>query len=267
MTRLACPCYAPRMPGRVAGLFRYPVKGLGPQSLERVALATGRALPDDRRWALARVAGVADPGPVAWTPRGAFAQRHNTPALAAITTDYDTPTTALRLTAPDGTSRTGRLDTPAGRRMLTTFLADRLGLMAPSLRLVDARGAQGEPIAFTDMPEPLVSLIGLASVRDLERAVGTAVDPARLRANLWVDDLPAWHEFDWEGRTLRIGSAILRVVAPITRCAAIDAGATGTRDLPLLATLRQRFRHEECGVYAEVMHGGDVQIGDAIDRL
>ncbi|HJQ60476.1 MAG TPA: MOSC domain-containing protein, partial [Vineibacter sp.] len=150
---------------------------------------------------------------------------------------------------------------------LMAFLEARIGAAPGSLRIVEAVDDAGVPAAFADVPDPLLSIVGLASLRDLEQAVGAPVDAARLRANLWVGDLPAWHEFDWEGRHLRIGDAEVRVVAPITRCAAIDAGASGNRDLPLLATLERHFRHQECGVYAEVVRGGPIEVGYIVEVI
>lgn len=267
MTPPTCPCYAICMPARVAAIYRYPVKGLGAEPLQSVALSHGRALPDDRRWALARgTVGVEPPAP-GWAPKGAFVQCHNAPAMASISTGYEPTTTMIRLTAPDGSEVRGRLDTPSDHAALTAFLQAHAGAAARgTLRIIEAMDNQGGHIAFTDTHEPLVSILGLASVRGLESAVGVPVDARRFRANLWVDGLAAWHEFDWEGRTLRIGNAALRVVAPITRCAAIEAGTTGRRDLPLLAALERLLGHQDCGVYAQVIEPGDIRVGQEVLR-
>ena len=39
-------------PAQIAGIYRYPVKGLSPEPLPRVALAAGQTLPADRRYAI-----------------------------------------------------------------------------------------------------------------------------------------------------------------------------------------------------------------------
>jgi uncharacterized protein YcbX len=36
----------------LASLYRYPVKGLTPEPMQRVALAAGETLPFDRAWAI-----------------------------------------------------------------------------------------------------------------------------------------------------------------------------------------------------------------------
>ena len=39
-------------PAEITGLYRYPIKGLNPESLPRVALRAGETLPADRRYAI-----------------------------------------------------------------------------------------------------------------------------------------------------------------------------------------------------------------------
>ncbi len=76
---------------------------------------------------------------------------------------------------------------------------------------------------------------------------------------------PAWHEFDLVGQTLAIGDVRLKVVKRIVRCAAINVDPeTAARDLNIPRTLMRRFGHADCGVYAEVIAGGSIGIGDAI---
>ncbi len=48
---------------------------------------------------------------------------------------------------------------------------------------------------FSDVPEKCLSLINLASLRDLERVVRAPVDPRRFRANICFEGAPAWAEF------------------------------------------------------------------------
>ena len=39
-------------PAEIAGLYRYPVKGLSPEPLQQVALHIGQTFPADRRYAI-----------------------------------------------------------------------------------------------------------------------------------------------------------------------------------------------------------------------
>jgi uncharacterized protein YcbX len=64
---------------------------------------------------------------------------------------------------------------------------------------------------------------------------------------------------------LAIGDSRLKVVKRIVRCAAVNVDPqTAARDLDLPHTLMRRFGHADCGVYAEVIAGGNISVGDAI---
>jgi uncharacterized protein len=146
------------------------------------------------------------------------------------------------------------------------------------LRVVEAPGhafadARPKPNASTDK---YVSLINLASIRNLEAKLGIAVDPVRFRANVYFDGPPAWRELEWMERDLTLrpttGSlgdgARLRVVAPITRCAATEVNpATAKRDIPMVQQLMRHYGHNLMGVYAEVVEAGGIAIGDRLAAL
>jgi uncharacterized protein YcbX len=125
---------------------------------------------------------------------------------------------------------------------------------------VDARGE----FRFTDHPLGQVSIINLASVRDLSAKMGVEVDPLRFRGNLYVEGWPAWAENDWEGRELMVGWARATVFKPIVRCAAPDVDpATGVADLEITKALHANYGHLLCGVYVRMTTAGRVGLGDA----
>ena len=110
-----------------------------------------------------------------------------------------------------------------------------------------------------------MSLINLASIAALEHAMGAQVEPVRFRANVYFDGAPAWSELDWLERELAIGKARLRVVSGITRCGATQVNpATAVRDLDIVGALQRGFGHNLMGVYAEIVGGGEIAIGDPV---
>jgi MOSC domain-containing protein len=130
---------------------------------------------------------------------------------------------------------------------------------APGHAFADARR---KPNATTDK---YVSLINHASIAALEAAVGVPVDPVRFRANVYFDGASAWREHDWIDSEITLGAAQLRVLAPITRCAATQVNpVTAQRDLDIVAALGRAFGHLNMGVYAEVLAGGEIAVGDAL---
>jgi uncharacterized protein len=114
-----------------------------------------------------------------------------------------------------------------------------------------------------------VSIINLASVAELEPALGAPVHPLRFRGNLHVAGWPAWREFELLGREIAVGSAVrLKIVKRIVRCAATEvAPDTGIRDLAIPHTLMKTYGHADCGVYAEIVAGGVIATGDAVGVL
>jgi MOSC domain-containing protein YiiM len=49
------------------------------------------------------------------------------------------------------------------------------------------------------------------------------------------------------------------------RCAAVNVDPeTAARDLNIPQTLMRRLGHADCGIYAEVVAGGSIGVGDAI---
>ncbi|MFN7268927.1 MAG: MOSC domain-containing protein, partial [Cereibacter sp.] len=74
-----------------------------------------------------------------------------------------------------------------------------------------------------------------------------------------------WAEWDWIGRTLRIGQAELRIEERITRCRATSANPeTGRIDTDTLGGLDAAFGHQDFGLYAVVSRGGTIATGDTV---
>ena len=90
----------------------------------------------------------------------------------------------------------------------------------------------------------------------------------RFRGNVWLDGLAPFAEFDLVGREVRVGGAILRVRERITRCKATTVDpATGISDADTLGALAAGWGHQDFGVYAEVVEGGRVAVGDPAEAL
>ncbi len=252
----------------IAAIYRYPVKGLSAEPLARVALAPGECLPHDRRFAIALAATRFDPKRPEWLSKTHFVMLMRDEKLAQLNTRFDAQTGELTIAHAGGIAVQARLGEAEGCRAVSEFLADFLWpAVEGPLRLVEAPGhafadARKKPNATTDK---YVSLINRASIAVLEAAVGAPVDPFRFRANVYLDGAPAWSELDWIGSEIALGGAQLRVIAAITRCAATQVNpATAERDLDIVGALQRGFGHNLMGVYAEIVLGGDIAIGDGL---
>ena len=247
--------------GTIQSIYRYPVKGLSPQPLTQVTLAVGATLPADRTYAVENGPTGFDPAHPAYFPKQRFLMLMRNERLAALKSDYDETNHTLSIRHDDRVAARGDLRTAEGRAaieaFMATFCADEF--KGPPKVLA------GEGHSFSDVAKKVVSIINLASVAAVETAVGAPVDPLRFRANLYVAGWPAWHEFDLMGQEITAGTARLKVVKRIVRCAATNVDPqTGIRDMEIPSTLMRTFDHMDCGVYAEVVGAGGVRTGDAI---
>jgi len=188
--------------------------------------------------------------------------------LALLQTGFDAETGVLTIAENGRVLLRGRLTEPSGCRAIAEFCANFLGSgIDGPLRLVEAPGhafadARRKPNAATGQ---YVSLINYASIAALERAMDAAIDPIRFRANVYFHGAAAWREHDWTGAEIALGAARLRVVSPITRCAATQVNpTTAARDLEIPAALDRHFGHVNMGVYAEVISGGEIAVGGAL---
>ncbi len=255
----------------IAALYRYPVKGLSPQAEERLAVTAAAGLADDRRFALALGTTLFDPDDPRPLDKGHFLMLRRNEALAALSTRFDAGTLSIAAPRRDGrvADLVADLGTPGGRVAVEAFFDAYVGEASlGGTRLVEAAGHK-----FTDVSHlsptlmKAVSAVNLASVRDLARRSGSAIDPLRFRANIYLDGLPAWAELDWLDSDVAIGSAGFRCGRLTRRCAAIDVDpSTGLRDMNLPKALVSLYGHPYCGVYLEVVADGAFALGTDVVR-
>lgn len=252
------------MTARIDAIYRYPVKGLTPQPLERTMLSVGATLPADRLYAIENGPIGFDPAAPKYFPKQLFLMLMRNERLAALRTDYDEANHTLVIHWEGREAARGDLRRPEGRLAIEAFFSR---FMPDELR-GPPKVLFGQNHSFSDVAKKVVSIINLASVAAVETAAGAAVNPLRFRGNIYVAGWPAWHEFDLLNSEITIGGARLKAIKRIVRCAATDVDPdTGIRDLTIPRTLLDSFGHTDCGIYAEVTMGGDIAKGDAINPL
>lgn len=241
----------------LAHIWRHPIKGIGCEPLGSTSLQVDRPIPGDRSWAVLRD-GQTDTG--AWQKCATFLRGATGPGLMAI--DAVTTQNGYTLRHPDCAPLSFDPETGA------EALIDWLKPIWPAEKPAPVSLVKSPPEGMSDVPFPSISVLSMSSLAALSQAAGQPLDMRRFRGNFWLNGLGAFEEFDLVGRRLAIGSAILEVVEPNTRCRATEANPdTGTRDVQILDLLNTHWGHRDFGVYTRVVTPGEVSVGDAVAVL
>jgi len=246
--------------GTLTSIYRYPVKGLSPENLERARLTAGAYFPGDRLFAIENGPSGFDPATAVHQPKIKYLMLMRDERLATLRTRYEDETGTFSILHEGRNAVRADIATKEGRLAIEAFFRR---FMPHDLRGPPKVLAAPQRYRFTDSRSGFVSLINLATIAELETLIGAPVDPLRFRANLYLTGLPAWSEFDLVDREFTVGPVRLRGLERITRCDAINVDPdTGIRDLQIPATLMQNFNHMDCGIYARVIEGGEIASGD-----
>ena len=241
-----------------------PVKSMALVPLESVNLDLGGIL-DDRRFYLVN-------------SQGRLLTRRQVGKLAQLTASWDAETERLNIRFPGGSTleSSPELDAPAwtivwGRRVRGRAL---VGDWADALSEFC-----GQPVKLmmSDLPcqvfdEFPVSILSRASVERLSSEMGMSGDDClatdRFRPTLLLDGCQPHEEDGWMNRTLTLGDAVVRVLAPDPRCAIVNqdpiTGETDTDAVKSILDYRPNPLAAYFGVYGIVEKAGAVRVGDAV---
>jgi len=245
----------------VRQLCRYPVKGLSPDPLESVRLEPGETMPFDRAYAIENGPGRFDPQAPRHLPKINFLMLMRDERLAALETRFDPETQVLTILRDGKQVGRGDLSTKLGRQMIEQFIAGYMpGELKGAPRIVTAPGH-----SFSDVAEKCLHLVNLETVRELGKELGRDLDPLRFRANVYFEGLEPWAESRWLDRQIHVGGALLEVFSLTPRCAATDVDPdTATRDTSIPPDMLRMYGHNDLGLYAKVVEGGEINVGDEI---
>ena len=249
---------------KIQAIYRYPVKGLSPEPLARTQLEVMETLPADRLYAIENGPSGFEPAAPRHQPKQRYLMLMRNERLARLRTRFQDTSHTLTIEMEGREAARGDLRTSEGRAAIEAFLA---GFCAGELR-GPPRVLHAPGFSFSDVARKVVSIINLASVAAIEDVIGRPVHPLRFRGNVYVTGWPAWREFDFLGQEITVARGPrLRVIKRIVRCAATNVDPdTGIRDLSIPDTLMRSFGHADCGVYGEVVEGGEIAVGDELSQ-
>ena len=281
--------------GRVIEIWRYPVKSMQGESLQRATIGE-LGVPGDRGWALRdentlEIKGAKKfPGLMACKARYINEPDDNIPHVAitlpdgtTITSDAPELNTALsdylgaavtihpRRPATDLTHY--RRTVPLAEAELRDVLARIPEEKLPDLSIMPAHIIK-EIIEYTSprgtyfdaYPIHLLTTSWLAKLRQLNES--SRFEVPRFRPNIVIDGAEVgFAELGWCGKALRVGDATIACDAPTIRC---GMTTQATNDLPkdtqVLRTI-VKDSDQNVGAYATVSVEGAFKIGDAVEVI
>jgi uncharacterized protein YcbX len=224
-------------------------------------------LPDDRRFVFLEARG---------------GQCRTGPGLLVIESAWDPGTRRLALTLPDGRTAEAvvQVDLPDPidpaypyamvRGPFSELVSDHLGRpVRLAMSLQESHAVDVEP----------VTLLSLASIKVIEQHLGQPLGHERFRMSINLAGAEPFEEDSWYGERISVGSAVLRVIGPVARCAVTTyEPRTGRRDASTLKTLIQQraaiafptsgeMVKAPFGVYARVEVPGRIVRGQSVRVL
>jgi uncharacterized protein len=284
--------------GAVSQLWRYPVKSMAGEALER-AEVTPSGIVGDRLWAVRDV------------DKDCITGGKRLPALMSCSARFlaepeadavDDRVPPVAITLPDGTELVSsqpdvseRLSDFLGRKVLLSPrrpASDRVHYRAPRPTMADMRLQFGlgpdDPVPdFSMFPAAMLielarfatppgsyfdayplHILTTASLAELARRAPEAdVAPLRFRPNLLVDigEGGGFAEAGWCGGALRAGGVAARIEIPTVRCSMTTRAQPGLAADP--SVLRALVEHARrcAGVYAQVERPGSLRVGDPVE--
>ena len=120
--------------------------------------------------------------------------------------------------------------------------------------------------AYSDQSTPLISIASKASLDTFADATGTAPSNCRFRINIITDAHRGFAETDMIGQTFQCGKAQIKVQKAVGRCAAINVDPkTALRsNKDFVRLMKKKFGHSNLGVFAKIIKGGEIKVGDAL---
>ena len=227
--------------GRVAGLWRYPVKSMGAEALDAVDVSWF-GLAGDRRWAFVRDEAVQSDFP--WlTIRERSDMSRYLPSFADPSRPDKSPTVVR---------------TPSGNTLDVTDPK-----LSEELHPRGARVIRQNRGVYDTFP---LSLITTQTISNLGESVGDDLDVQRFRPNFLVeaDGDDPFPEDGWVGCVLRIGSLRMRIDKRDGRCAVITVDPVTSERRPEVLRTVVREREGCLGVYGTTVEPGVVALDDRV---
>jgi len=232
--------------GYIKRIFRYPVKSMAGVHLDRVGLGW-HGLDGDRRFAFRR---VGDQSGMPWLTASRLPQLLLYKPIGEAEVDKDLPT---HVRTPDGA------ELPLASEDLSVEISRRHGSPVELMQLNNG--------IFDDAA---VSLIDVATIREVEREANRPLDVLRFRPNIVIESYGGepFAEDQWVGKTLRFGSdedgPAVSVTLRDLRCVMINLDPETAEADNSVMKAAVRLNANYAGVYATVIRTGELRVDQKV---
>jgi uncharacterized protein YcbX len=237
--------------GRIAAIFRYPVKSMRGEALEAAALGW-HGVDGDRRLALRR---LDERGGFPWLTAGRLPDLIGYAPLRDGATGGDTAADPLptHVRTPDGE--------------IFPIFGDALA--------GDVGRRHGAPVQMLHLKHGIfddasVSVIAAATVDEIGRLSALPADVRRFRPNIVVatTQARAFEEDAWVGGVLTFGdeadAPAVAVTMPDLRCGMVNLDPDGGPPAPQVLKAVVRANDNRAGIYGTVTRAGRLAVGQAV---
>ncbi|MDP6979966.1 MAG: MOSC domain-containing protein [Myxococcota bacterium] len=282
--------------GTIASIHRYPVKSMQGETLDEVFVGTN-GVAGDRAWAVRnekrggiqgakQIAGLMrcrarfleEPAPDATVPipevtlsDGACFRADDETAASKLSADVRAEVTLWPLLPPEMQDHYRRLPPEDPEQDMGEALREMFG-REPDEPIPDLARFPPDLFEYETPPGtyfdafPLL-LMSQASLDSMAASTpGSRFDVRRFRPNFLIDGAPgAGHpEFDWEGRHLEVGDAVLALEFRCPRCVMTTHAFDDLPKDPKVMRALVRETGGNLGIYARVETPGKISVGDAV---
>ena len=248
----------------IKNIIRYPIKGLSGENLDKIVLEENQVIPGDREFAFARFSTKYDQKNPIYLKKTNFLALVKEEKLAKLFTVFNPKSKQLIIKINNNVVVDETLNNKENINKVEFFFQEYLEMRKeekPNL----VRGIKTNKTnlvhSFSDIPDKAISIVNLNTIMELQRKLGKQISPSRFRANILIDGCNAWEEFNWIGKKINVGDAVLKVFKRTQRCAATNVNPdNGQRDINIPNQIKSYYGHVDLGIYAKVTKGGLISI-------
>ena len=253
----------------IKNIIRYPIKGLSGENLSKIVLEENQVMPGDREFAFARFNTKYDQKNPIYLKKTNFLALVKDEKLAKLLTVFNPKSKQLIIKIDNSVVVDEILNNKKNINKVEVFFQEYLEMSKeekPNLVRGIKTNATNLLHSFSDIPDKAISIINLNTIMELQEKLGKQIAPSRFRANILIDGLNAWEEFNWIGKNITIGEAVLKVFKRTQRCAATNVNPDNAqRDINIPHEINSHYGHLDLGIYAKVTQGGLISVLDKLN--